>query len=104
MFTYNTHSDRDFEIGFFNAASGEQAIIKLPFEIYQYFWKDANHIVFIEGYCDEPIVRVTELDVSQGVLSPSSVENLPVDIGNCYGLDGNPEKITDKRIITRAYN
>jgi len=85
--------NRSSEIGFFNAASGEQAIIKLPFGIYQYYWKDAKHIVFLEGYCGEPIVRVTELDISQGILSPSTAENLPEDIASCYGLEDKTEKI-----------
>lgn len=93
LFTYDAYSGRSSEIGFFNAASGEQAIIKLPFEIYQYYWKDAKHIVFLEGYCSEPIVRVIELDISQGILSPSSAENLPEDIASCYGLEDKTEKI-----------
>lgn len=93
LFKYDASSERSSEIGFFNAASGEQAIIKLPFEIYQYYWKDAKHIVFLEGYCSEPIVRVTELDISQGILSPSTAENLPKDIASCYGLEDKTEKI-----------
>ena len=93
LFTYNAYSGRSSEIGFFNAASGEQAIIKLPFEIYQYYWKDAKHIVFLEGFCSEPIVRVTEFDISQGILSPSTAEDLPEDIAYCYGLQDKSEKI-----------
>ncbi len=93
LFTYDAYSRRSSEIGFFNAASGEQAIIELPFEIYQYYWKDAKHIVFLEGYCSEPIVQVTELDISQGILSPSTAENLPEDIASCYGLEDKTEKI-----------
>lgn len=85
--------NRSSEIGFFNAASGEQAIIKLPFEIYQYYWKDAKHIVFLEGYCGEPIVKVTELDISQGIIYPSTAENLPRDIAYCYDLKDETEKI-----------
>lgn len=92
LFKYDAYSGRSSEIGFFNAASGEQAIIKLPFEIYQYYWKDAKHIVFLEGYCSEPIVQVTELDISQGILSPSTAENLPEDIAQCYGLEDKTEK------------
>ena len=91
LFVYDTPSTRPSEIGFFNAANGEQAIIKLPFEIYQYYWKDANHIVFLEGYCNEPVVQVTELDISKGILSPSTVENLPKRIAYCYGLEDKTE-------------
>lgn len=93
LFTYGGYSSSSSEIGFFNAASGEQAIIKLPFEIYQYYWRDAKHIVFLEGYCGEPIVQVTELDISQGILSPSTATNLPEDIAYCYGIEDKSEKI-----------
>jgi hypothetical protein len=87
FFTYDAYSIRSSEIGFFNAASGEQAIIRLPHKIYQYYWKDTNHIVFLEGYCAEPIERVTELDILQGTLSPSTAENLPWYIASCYGIE-----------------
>jgi hypothetical protein len=87
LFTYDIYSTRSSQIGFFDAASGEQAIVRLPHEIYQYYWKDANHIVFLEGYCDEPLVGVTELDISQGTLYPSTAENLPEHLASCYGLE-----------------
>jgi hypothetical protein len=88
LFIYDPYpTTRSSEIGFFNAASGEQAIIRLPFEIYQYYWKDANHIVFLQGYCADPIERVTELDISLGILSPAIAENLPRNIAYCYGLE-----------------
>jgi len=92
LFTYDVNPGRSSKIGFFNSASGEQAIIKLPFEIYQYYWKDSKHIVFLEGYCGEPIVRVTELDISQGILYPLSAENLPEEMAHCFGLEDVPEK------------
>jgi hypothetical protein len=87
LFVYDIYSTRPSRIGFFNAASGEQAIIRLPFEIYEYYWKDTNHIEFLQGYCDEPLVGVTELDISQGTLSPATAENLPEYIASCYGLE-----------------
>jgi hypothetical protein len=93
LFIYHPNPARSSEIGFFNASTGEQAIFHLPFEIFQYYWKDANHIVFLQGYCAEPLVQTTELDVSQGTLSPTTPENLPDYIAFCYGLQGAPEKI-----------
>jgi hypothetical protein len=93
LFTYDIYSTRSSQIGFFDAASGEQAIIRLPFGIYQYYWKDANHIVFLEGYCSEPLVGATELDISQGTLYPATAENLPADIASCYGLEDTSAKI-----------
>jgi hypothetical protein len=93
LFVYHPSSTRSSDIGFFNAASGEQAIVHLPNEIYQYYWKDANHIVFLSGYCNEPLVQVTELDISQGTLSPATAENLPWDIASCYGLEAAPATI-----------
>jgi hypothetical protein len=88
LFEYQTDRlSRSSEIGFLNAASGEQAIVHLPYELYQYYWKDANHIVFLQGYCGEPLVQVTELDIPQGTLSPATPENLPGHIAHCYGLE-----------------
>jgi hypothetical protein len=87
LFRYDAYSTRSSEIGFFNAASVEQAIIRLRHEIYQYYWKDTSHIVFLQGYCGEPLVQVTELDISQGTLSPAIAENLPEHIASCYGLE-----------------
>ena len=87
LFSYDPYSTRSSEIGFFDAASGEQAIIRLPHEIYQYYWKDTNHIAFLQGYCDEPLVGVTELDILQGTLSPATAENLPEHIASCYGAE-----------------
>ncbi|HEY3312263.1 MAG TPA: hypothetical protein VGK00_11545 [Anaerolineales bacterium] len=81
------------KIGFFNAASGEQAIVRLPKMISQYYWKDANHIMFLNGYCGEPLVQATELDTSQGTLSPATAGNLPGDIAYCYGLEAAPATI-----------
>jgi hypothetical protein len=93
LFVYDAYSTRPSEIGFFNAASGEQAIIRLPFGIYQYYWKDASHIVFLEGYCSEPLVGATELDISQGTLYPTTAENLPAYIASCYGLEDTSSTI-----------
>jgi len=93
LFTYDIYSTRSSQIGFFDAASGEQAIIRLPFGIYQYYWKDANHIVFLEGYCSEPLLKVTELDISQGTLYPATAENLPKHIASCYGLEDTSSTI-----------
>jgi hypothetical protein len=87
LFKYDAYSTRSSQIGFFNAASGEQAIIRLPFGIYQYYWKDANHIVFLQGYCSEPLVGVTDLDILHGTLSPATAENLPGYIASCYDLE-----------------
>jgi hypothetical protein len=87
LFKYDAYTTRTSEIGFFNATSGEKTIIRLPFEIYQYFWKDTNHIVFLQGYCDEPPLQITELDISQGTLSTATAENLPRYIAYCYGLE-----------------
>ena len=90
---YPTSETRSQEIGFFNAANGEQVIIHLPFGIYQYYWKDSKHIVFLQGYCDEPLIQVTELDISQGNLYPATAENLPEDIASCYGLEDTSSTI-----------
>jgi len=87
LFVYDAYSTRPSQIGFFNAASGEQAIIRLPFGIYQYYWKDASHIVFLDGYCSEPLKGVTELDISQGTLSSATAENLPKYIASCNGIE-----------------
>lgn len=94
LFKYDPYPTRTSEIGFFNAANGEQVIIRLPFEIYQYYWKDAKHIVFLEGYCSEPLIQATELDISQGALYPTLAENLPEDIASCYDLEDTSSKIT----------
>jgi hypothetical protein len=93
LFIYHPNSNRSSEIGFFNAVNGEQAIIHLPFETYQYYWKDTNHIVFVQGYCAEPIVGVIELDISSGTLSPVTGENLPWYIKSCYGIEDTSVKI-----------
>lgn len=93
LFKYDAYSTRSSEIGFFNATNGEEVIIRLPFGIYQYYWKDAKHIVFLEGYCSEPLVRATELDISQGTLSPTTAENLPEDIAFCYDLEDTSSKV-----------
>lgn len=84
LFTYDDSTGRSSKIGFFNPEDGERAIIKLPYEIYEYFWKDSNHIVFLQGYCDEPPQNITELDISQGTLRSSDTKDFPEAIQSCY--------------------
>ena len=84
LFTYHDSQERSSKIGFFNPKDGEQVIVQLPNEIYQCYWKDSNHIVFLQGYCNETPENITELDISQGTLRPSNEKEYPESIQACY--------------------
>ena len=68
-----------------NPDSGERVIVELSKEYYFHYWKDPDHIVFLQvGYCDETPRYISELDISTGTLWEGEAKDYLGEIQDCY--------------------
>ncbi len=81
---------------FVNPKNGEQAWVELSKKYYFYYWKDTNHVVFLqEGWCDEKQPDyIAELDIPTGKIWDRDVSEYPELVrDNCYYFDKEEKNV-----------